>query len=243
LTLWTDFFVFCPLFCSLFLHSFCIPFAFLLHRCTLAQLRDVALMDFVIVPFEAMRQNGRGAWNRHKGWNCVTLPRGCTGTDFDVRKNTKSNKTCSVSTPKATWCDVLYGKNNDRQWWRVVLDEAQMVADSSSLRSSNVADLESHSRWCVSGTPLNNNLEDFSGLLSFISRGTFNDNQVLKNEMLTPFRNRQPVGLRRMKGLLASIMWRHSKARVSDELDKEEFSKVPATVTNVLTVQFSPEER
>jgi SNF2 family DNA or RNA helicase len=148
-----------------------------------------------------------------------------------------------VSTPKATWGDILYGKNNDRQWWRVVLDEAQMVADSSSLRSSNVADLESHSRWCVSGTPLNNNLEDFSGLLSFISRGTFNDNQVLKNEMLTPFRNRQPVGLRRMKGLLASIMWRHSKARVSDELDKEEFSKVPATVTNVLTVQFSPEER
>jgi hypothetical protein len=38
-------------------------------------------------------------------------------------------------------------------------------------------------------------------------------------------------------------MWRHSKARVSDELDKEEFSKVPATVTNVLTVTFSPEER
>ena len=220
---------------------FVLFFSFLLHRCTLvAQLRDLALMDFVIVPFEAMRQN-----NRRSRPVRLFLPKGCTGTDFDssnILYQYRSHQQ-SVSKPKATWGDVLYGKNDDRQWWRVVLDEAQMVADSSSLRSSYVADLESHSRWCVSGTPLNNNLEDFNGLLSFISRGTFNDNQVLKNEMLTPFRNRQPVGLRRMKGLLASIMWRHSKARVSDELDKEEFSKVPATVTNVLTVQFSPEER
>jgi hypothetical protein len=217
-------------------------FPFLLHRCTLAQLRDLALMDFVIVPFEAMRHNNRYYWRT----DCLQLPEGCTGTDFGTSGTAHQRHRgapLSVSTPKATGGHILYGKNDGRQWWRVVLDEAQMVADSSSLRSSYVADLESHSRWCVSGTPLNNNLEDFSGLLSFISRGTFNDHQVLKNEMLTPFRNRQPLGLRRMKGLLASIMWRHSKARVSDELDKEEFSKVPATVTNVLTVTFSPEER
>ncbi|CAL5202920.1 unnamed protein product [Lathyrus oleraceus] len=54
------------------------------------------------------------------------------------------------------------------QWFRVVLDEAHHIkAHKSQVAQATIA-LSSHCRWCLTGTPLQNSLEDLFSLLSFL---------------------------------------------------------------------------
>ena len=54
-------------------------------------------------------------------------------------------------------------------WWRVVLDEAQMVECSTAKAAAMARQVEATHRWAVSGTPLGHGrLTDVYGLMSFL---------------------------------------------------------------------------
>ena len=54
------------------------------------------------------------------------------------------------------------------RWWRVCLDEAQMVESSHAPATAMAAQLQAQHRWAVSGTPLSHDARDLHGLLSFL---------------------------------------------------------------------------
>ncbi|XP_021899057.1 DNA repair protein RAD5A isoform X2 [Carica papaya] len=53
-------------------------------------------------------------------------------------------------------------------WFRVVLDEAHTIKSSKSLISMAAAALVADRRWCLTGTPIQNKLEDIYSLLRFL---------------------------------------------------------------------------
>ena len=53
-------------------------------------------------------------------------------------------------------------------WWRVCLDEAQMVESSTAKATEMALKLRTRHRWAVTGTPLSRGLEDLFGLLAFL---------------------------------------------------------------------------
>ena len=54
------------------------------------------------------------------------------------------------------------------KFWRVAIDEAQMVESSTAKAASMALLLETEHRWCVTGTPLSRGLEDLQGLMAFL---------------------------------------------------------------------------
>ncbi|PKI44139.1 hypothetical protein CRG98_035483 [Punica granatum] len=54
------------------------------------------------------------------------------------------------------------------EWYRVVLDEAHTIKSSKTQVAQAAFTLLSHCRWCLTGTPLQNNLEDLYSLLCFL---------------------------------------------------------------------------
>lgn len=52
-------------------------------------------------------------------------------------------------------------------WWRVIVDEAQMV-ERASRAAEMAASLSMVNRWCVTGTPISRGLADVYGLLRFL---------------------------------------------------------------------------
>jgi len=51
------------------------------------------------------------------------------------------------------------------RWWRVCLDEAQMVESSTAKAAEMALKLDAQHRWAVTGTPLSRGLEDLFGLM------------------------------------------------------------------------------
>lgn len=60
-------------------------------------------------------------------------------------------------------------------FWRVCLDESQMVSDMRTKHSQIISDLSTVHRWAVTGTPIETSLDDLFGLLSFIKYAPYNN--------------------------------------------------------------------
>jgi SNF2 family DNA or RNA helicase len=67
-------------------------------------------------------------------------------------------------------------------WYFVVLDEAQAIKNSDTLRSRTMRDIPKHAGLAVTGTPVENRLEDLWSILDFSSPGVLGP--------LSSFRNR-----------------------------------------------------
>jgi len=53
-------------------------------------------------------------------------------------------------------------------WKRIILDEAHVIKNPATLISKACCTLQSETRWCVTGTPIQNSLQDVYGLLKFL---------------------------------------------------------------------------
>uniref|UniRef100_A0A0K8SKL6 E3 ubiquitin-protein ligase SHPRH n=1 Tax=Lygus hesperus TaxID=30085 RepID=A0A0K8SKL6_LYGHE len=54
------------------------------------------------------------------------------------------------------------------EWWRLCLDEAQMVEGSTSKTASMACELRSVHKWAVTGTPIQKTISDLYGLIKFL---------------------------------------------------------------------------
>lgn len=69
----------------------------------------------------------------------------------------------------------------------MVLDEAHYIRRRSNIFYRSVADLKARSRWCLTGTPVQNRLEDIGCLFAFLRMAPFNNLSVFRKFIAKPF--------------------------------------------------------
>lgn len=147
-------------------------------------------------------------------------------------------------------------------WWRIVLDEAQMVESPVSASSRMASRLEAVHRWCVTGTPIGRQgLDDLYGLMLFLRLDPYTVQSWWKSfvrlpsaatdviatqttDAITQTTNSTVDSGARSDGvsndllvtLLRRTMWRHSKKHVEDEIS------IPELREETLHLTFSPVE-
>ncbi|CBX98502.1 similar to SNF2 family helicase/ATPase [Plenodomus lingam JN3] len=108
-------------------------------------------------------------------------------------------------------------------WWRVCLDEAQMV-ESGVSQAARVARLIPRcNAWAVSGTPLRKDVQDLFGLLLFLRCDYFANKSAVWNYM----------DKASFKSIFGQIALRHSKDKIREELH------LPPQKRVVITVPFT----
>ena len=116
-------------------------------------------------------------------------------------------------------------------FFRIVLDEAHMIREQSTMQSQAVCQLSAQRRWAVTGTPVQNRLDDLGALIKFLRVKPFEKNGFAQF-ILTPFKNADPEILPKLRLLVDSITLR----RLKDRID------LPPRHDQIIRLKFNDEE-
>lgn len=103
------------------------------------------------------------------------------------------------------------------RWFRVVLDEAHTIKNSKSQISMAAAALSADRRWCLTGTPIQNNLEDIYSLLRFLRIEPWGSWAWWNKLVQKPFDEGDERGLKLVQSILRPIMLRRTKSSTDRE--------------------------
>lgn len=118
-------------------------------------------------------------------------------------------------------------------WFRVVLDEAHMIREQNTLQFKAIARLQADRRWAVTGTPVQNRLNDLAALLGFLRLKPFDDRAKFSRYIVEPFKACDPEIVPKLRVLVDTITLR----RLKDKID------LPPRDDLVVKLDFSPEEQ
>jgi len=118
-------------------------------------------------------------------------------------------------------------------WFRIVLDEAHMIREQSTQQSIAICRLAANRRWAVTGTPVQNRLEDLGALIKFLRIKPFDEKGGFAQHIMAPFKMCDPEILPKLRLLVNSITLR----RLKDRID------LPPRRDQLVKLDFSPEER
>ncbi|TQV98759.1 hypothetical protein V2A60_007539 [Cordyceps javanica] len=118
-------------------------------------------------------------------------------------------------------------------WFRIVLDEAHMIREQSTVQFKAICRLQSERKWAVTGTPVQNRLDDLAALLAFLRLHPFHERSKFHRFIVEPFKVCDPEIVPKLRILVDTITLR----RLKDKID------LPPRQDLVVKLDFSPEER
>ncbi|XP_037342642.2 E3 ubiquitin-protein ligase SHPRH isoform X1 [Pungitius pungitius] len=173
------------------------------------QPRMLAEHDVVITTYDVLRSE----------LNYVDIPH---SNSKDGRRFRKQKRYMAVPSPLVAV-----------EWWRICLDEAQMVECPTAKAAEMALRLASVNRWCVSGTPVQRGLEDVYGLVLFLGVDPYWIKHWWDQLLYRPYRrgNTEPL-----YNVIAQLLWRSAKKDVIDQI------QIPPQTEEVHWLHFSPVE-
>ncbi|KAI9813004.1 MAG: hypothetical protein M1826_002561 [Phylliscum demangeonii] len=142
-------------------------------------------------------------------------------------------------------------------WYRVILDEAHSVKNRNAKASQACCALKAQYRWCLTGTPMQNNLDELQSLIKFLRIKPYNDLSSWREQITNPMKNgRGDVAIKRLQVYLKHFMKRRTKEILKKEgalnfggkasahqHGTQPKFKITERKIEKVAIDFSPEER
>ncbi|KAF2762150.1 hypothetical protein EJ05DRAFT_497017 [Pseudovirgaria hyperparasitica] len=118
-------------------------------------------------------------------------------------------------------------------WFRIVLDEAHMIRNQQTGQSLAICGLSANRRWAVTGTPVQNRLDDLGALIKFLRIRPFDEKGSFTTYIMTPFKQADPEIIPKLRLLVDTITLRRLKDKIHLP-DRQDF---------IVHLDFSDDER
>lgn len=129
----------------------------------------------------------------------------------------------------------------EMDFFRVVLDEAQTIKNRSSKASQACSKIRSDKRWCLTGTPIQNTVDDLYSLFRFLRIKPYDDYPTFKTQIVSLVaQGRGKLAMRRLHVILKAIMLRRTKTTL---IDGKPLLQLPKRTVHSVIADFSKEER
>lgn len=137
-------------------------------------------------------------------------------------------------------------------WLRVILDEAHCIRNHRTMASKACCNLRATHRWCVSGTIIQNSLEDVYGIMKFLKHEPWSLSSFWKAAVTEPMtatattedseqEENKKLALDRVRRLLLPIMLRRTKESLTR--DGKPILLLPEKDIKTLRIELSASER
>lgn len=117
-------------------------------------------------------------------------------------------------------------------WFRIVLDEAHDIRNKTTKQFQAVSSLTSEHRWCLTGTPIQNSLEDLGALAAFLKVPVLEHAPSFRKFVISPITCDSKERFRNLRLLLQSICLRRTR----------ELLNLPEPVPSIYRLAMSPHE-
>ncbi|KAF9609356.1 hypothetical protein IFM89_015611 [Coptis chinensis] len=125
-------------------------------------------------------------------------------------------------------------------WFRVVLDEAQSIKNHRTQVARACWGLRAKRRWCLSGTPIQNAIDDLYSYFRFLRYDPYAAYKSFCSMIKVPISRNPTNGYKKLQAVLKTIMLRRTKGSL---LDGEPIINLPPKSVELKRVDFSMEER
>ncbi|CAI6290343.1 unnamed protein product [Periconia digitata] len=96
-------------------------------------------------------------------------------------------------------------------WFRVVLDEAHKIRNHKTDWFKTVHQLQTHHRWCLTGTPIQNRLEDLGSLVEFLRIPYLDRPATFRTHIITPTSPDRGSQFQNLQTFLGTICLRRTR--------------------------------
>ncbi|KVI00959.1 hypothetical protein Ccrd_020771 [Cynara cardunculus var. scolymus] len=143
------------------------------------------------------------------------------------------------------------------RWFRVVLDEAQSIKNHKTQVARACWGLRAKRRWCLSGTPIQNAIDDLYSYFRFLRYDPYAVYTSFCSTIKIPIQRSPVNGYKKLQAVLKTIMLRRTKGEkleglffyipfklsLGTLLDGEPIVSLPPKTVNLKKVDFTAEER
>ncbi|KAK3671563.1 SWI/SNF and RSC complex subunit Ssr2 [Recurvomyces mirabilis] len=99
-------------------------------------------------------------------------------------------------------------------WFRIVLDEAHTIRNQTTYQAKACIELLADRRWAVTGTPVQNGLNDLAALIKFLRVEPFSDTQSWNQYILSPLKSGNANAIAHLRLLVDGITLRRMKDKI-----------------------------
>lgn len=96
-------------------------------------------------------------------------------------------------------------------WFRVILDEAQYIKNHRTQVARACWGLRAKRRWCLSGTPIQNAIDDLYSYFRFLRFDPYSSYKVFCSSLKVPIQKDSSNGYKKLQAVLKTVMLRRTK--------------------------------
>ncbi|KAL3615059.1 hypothetical protein CASFOL_040720 [Castilleja foliolosa] len=157
---------------------------------------------------------------------------------FETGRNCRSKK--SRKEVDSELIENTYGALAQVGWFRVVLDEAQSIKNHRTQVARACWGLRAKRRWCLSGTPIQNAIDDLYSYFRFLRHEPYAVFRTFIEQLKVPIQRSPKNGYKKLQAVLKTIMLRRTKGTF---IEGEPIINLPPKTIELKKVDFSNEER
>lgn len=98
-------------------------------------------------------------------------------------------------------------------WFRVVLDEAQSIKNHRTQVARAAWGLRAKRRWCLSGTPIQNSIDDLFSYFRFLRYAPWDVYKKFQHDIKEPISRNPNDGYKKLQAILKPVVLRRTKSK------------------------------